>query len=143
MSECLHKEIQEDFAYAMTSNMQLRLPSHSGKDCVNRKNLGRLKSGDSFLRTTEDGREYFAIKNQRHVEYWMNQIAPVMLVIRSSNGEIRWMEIQKYLREKSKGGKKVTKIEFQGERFDAVNIMKLRQYALTSLEARRSKFRAK
>lgn len=92
----------------------------------------QLKSGDSYTRTLINGKEIFTIKNQRHADYWANQIAPVMLVIRNSDGEIRWMEIRKYLREKREGGKRVTQIEFQGTRFDAENIVKWRDSMLAS-----------
>lgn len=98
----------------------------------------QLKSGDSYLRIRGDGKEYFAIRDQRHVDYWMNQIAPVMLVVRSSNGEIRWMEIRKYLRDHTKGDKKVTRIEFQGERFDTQSIMKWRNHLFSNTKSSRS-----
>lgn len=91
----------------------------------------QLKSGDSYIRTLVDGREIFTIKNPRHSEYWANQVAPVMLVIRNSDGEIRWMEIRGYLREKRKSGKKVTQIEFNGSRFDAESIAKWRESVLS------------
>jgi hypothetical protein len=91
----------------------------------------QLKSGDSYTRTLVDGREIFTIKNPRHAEYWANQIAPVMLVIRSSDGEIRWMEIREYLKEKRKSSKKVTQIEFNGSRFDAESISKWREAVLS------------
>lgn len=92
----------------------------------------QLKSGDSYTRTLVDGKEIFTIKNQRHSEYWANQIAPVMLVIRNSDGEIRWMEIRKYLRDKRNGSRRVTQIEFQGARFDAESIVKWRDIILSS-----------
>jgi small GTP-binding protein len=90
----------------------------------------QLKSGDSYIRTLVDGKEIFTIKNDRHAEYWANQIAPVMLVIRNSVGEIRWMEIRDYLREKRQGGKAVRQIEFKGARFDAESILKWREAIL-------------
>jgi glucan phosphorylase len=46
-----------------------------------------------------DETEIFTIKNARHAEYWQQQAYPVMLVIRTSDGSIRWMDISKYLRE--------------------------------------------
>jgi small GTP-binding protein len=90
----------------------------------------QLKSGDSYIRTQADGKEVFAIKNARHAEYWANQIAPVMLVIRNSNGEIRWMEIRKYLRDKLKSGKPIRQIEFKGVRLDTDSILKWRDALL-------------
>jgi len=46
-----------------------------------------------------------------------------MLVIRTSDGEIRWMNVTEYLK---KHGEKTKQIEFDGEPFTAVNVMKLR-----------------
>lgn len=89
----------------------------------------QLKSGDSYIRTQSDGREIFSIKNQRHAEYWASQIAPVMLVVRSSSGEIRWMEIRNYLLEQLKKGP-VKQIEFKGTRLDAESILKWRDIVL-------------
>lgn len=99
----------------------------------------QLKSGDSYLRTNADGKEIFVVKNERHVEYWKAQLAPVMLVVRTSNGEIRWMEIREHLRKKARDGETVTRIEFQGEPFDTVSIMKWRQHMLEASSYRRVK----
>lgn len=90
----------------------------------------QLKSGDSYLRTQIDGKEIFSIKNARHAEYWAAQIAPVMLVLRNSVGEIRWMEIRDYLRNKLKDSKPVKQIEFRGERLDTESILKWREVLL-------------
>ena len=58
----------------------------------------QLKSGDSYLRTRKsDGTEIFRIKNPRHAEYWQAHEYPVMLVIRTSDGEICWMNVTEYL----------------------------------------------
>jgi len=84
----------------------------------------QLKSGDSYLYTRQrDDREIFTIKKQRHADYWQKQPCPVMLVIRTSDGEIRWMNVTEYLKRRRKGTKQ---IEFDGEPFTAVNVMKLR-----------------
>jgi GTPase SAR1 family protein len=84
----------------------------------------QLKSGDSYLRTRKrDDKEIFTIKNPRHAAYWQEQPCPVMLVIRTSDGEIRWMNVTEYLK---KHGKETKQIEFDGEPFMAPNVMKLR-----------------
>ena len=55
----------------------------------------QLKSGDSYTRKRRgDGAEIFTLKKQRHAEYWMAQAFPVLLVIRNSEGEVRWMEVR-------------------------------------------------
>ena len=89
----------------------------SGGEATGRKLYPQLKSGDSHLERRRDGREVFRIKEARHAEYWREQRFPVMLVIRTSDGVIRWMEIREYLRRVSQGGKKlVRQIVFEGER---------------------------
>lgn len=60
----------------------------------------QLKSGDSYLLTRKrDGVDVFSVKKQRHLEYWCQQAYPVMLVVRQSDGTIRWMDVRAYLRE--------------------------------------------
>ena len=94
--------------------------------------LLQLKSGDSYLRTRKrDDSEIFKIKKARHAEYWQKQAFPVLLVIRTSDGEVRWMEIRDYLKRKSAGGKKpVKQIVFEGERFDVMSVRRWREKAL-------------
>ena len=49
----------------------------------------------------------------------MAQAFPVFLVIRNSEGEVRWMEVRDWLKRASDNGKKpVKQIVFKGERFD-------------------------
>jgi len=92
----------------------------------------QLKSGDSYLRERKrDGAEIFTIKDERHARYWMAQKFPVLLVIRSSGGEVRWMEISSYLRRESDNGKKpVKQIVFEGERLDVMSVRRWREKAL-------------
>ncbi len=55
----------------------------------------------------------------------------MLLVIRTSDGEVRWMEIRDYLKLKSDGGKKtVRQIVFEGERFDVMSVRRWREKAL-------------
>jgi hypothetical protein len=97
-----------------------------------RKLYLQLKSGDSFLhKRRKDGSEVFSIKNERHVKYWMDQAFPVFLVIRTSEGEVRWMEIRDWLKQKTQGGKvKVKQITFEGERFDVMSVRRWREKVL-------------
>lgn len=94
----------------------------------------QLKSGDSYLhKRKKDGTEVFTIKDERHVRYWMNQIAPVLLVIRNSEGEVRWMEVREWLRRESDNGKKpVKQIIFEGERFDVMSVRRWRDRVLAA-----------
>ena len=109
-------------------------PPEAGKtgEATGRKLYLQLKSGDSHLRTRQgDGAEIFAIKDERHARYWAEQAFPVMLVIRNSEGEMRWMEIRDYLKRESDNGKKpVKQILFKGERFDVMSVRRLRDKAL-------------
>jgi HEAT repeat protein len=84
----------------------------------------QLKSGDSYLRTRmRDGKQIFSIKNPRHAEYWQAQAYPVLLVIRDSRGQIRWMNITDYLRRQ---GVNVTQVEFTGEPFMPESVRQMR-----------------
>jgi Domain of unknown function (DUF4365) len=65
----------------------------------------QLKSGDSYLYATQsDDAEIFTIKNPRHADYWQKHAYPVMLVIRTSDGAIRWMEVSAYLKKREEAG---------------------------------------
>ena len=92
----------------------------------------QLKSGDSYLRERKsDGAEIFTLRNERHVRYWMAQAFPVLLVIRNSEGEIRWMEVRDYLKRESDNGQEpVKQIIFTGERFDVMSVRRWRDRAL-------------
>jgi hypothetical protein len=89
----------------------------------------QLKSGNSYLRTRRrDGREVFDLKNERHLDYWINQPVDVYLVIRQTDelsGEtIRWMNVTRYL--KNRKDKTSRQIVFEGERLDMQAVWKLR-----------------
>ncbi|HZT60257.1 MAG TPA: DUF4365 domain-containing protein, partial [Pyrinomonadaceae bacterium] len=63
--------------------------------------------------------------------YWMAQPFPVLLVIRNSEGEVRWMEVRDYLKRASGNGeKRVRQIVFEGERFDVMSVRRWRDRAL-------------
>ena len=88
----------------------------------------QLKSGDSYLyKRRKDGKEIFTIKKKRHAQYWQNQAYSVMLVIRTSDEKIRWMNITEYLKRK---GHITKQIEFDGEPFTAESLCRLRKRLL-------------
>lgn len=67
----------------------------------------------------------------RHADYWQQQAYPVMLVIRTSDGTIRWMDVSAYLKRESQGGKKpVKQVVFEGEPFTALSLLKWREKVL-------------
>lgn len=90
----------------------------------------QLKSGNSYLRTRQrDGQEIFDMKNERHLDYWINQPVDVYLVIRqkderSGEGTIRWMNVTRYL--KNRKDKTSRQIVFEGERLDMQAVWRLR-----------------
>jgi small GTP-binding protein len=92
----------------------------------------QLKSGDSYLRRRErDGAEVFVVKNERHVEYWQAQGCPVMLVIRTSDGAIRWMDVSAYLRALGSVRKGISvQVIFDGQPFTALGVQRLRDQVL-------------
>jgi len=55
--------------------------------------------------------EVFTIKEKRWAEFWLSQAYPVMLIIHTSDGKIRWMNVTDYLLEH---GKDTKQIVFQG-----------------------------
>jgi hypothetical protein len=57
-----------------------------------------------------------------------------MLVIRTSDAAIRWMDVGSHLRER--GGRRKTpirQVEFQGEPFTALNLLRLRDKVFGSV----------
>ncbi len=114
-------------------DMEFEFKNDAGQ-ATGKKLYLQLKSGDSYLRTRKsDGAEIFDIKKPRHAEYWMAQAFPVMLVIRNSKGEIRWMEVRDWLKRETDNGKKtVNQIIFKGERFDVMSVRRWRDNALTN-----------
>jgi hypothetical protein len=90
----------------------------------------QLKSGDSYLTTRKDGKEIFTITKQRHVEYWRERKYPVMLVVRMSDGRIRWMDVRAYLQREHDAGREVKQIVFNGEPFTAATVRTMRDKVL-------------
>jgi small GTP-binding protein len=87
----------------------------------------QLKSGDSHLRRRrEDGAEVFQIRRPRHADYWQKQAYPVMLVIRTSDGRIRWMDIGTHLERETRRGMTVRQVVFEGEPFTAISLLAMR-----------------
>ena len=108
----------------------------------------QLKAGNSYLKKRKrDGAEVFKIKKQGWVRQWIQQDAPMMLVIgtfpeasersaqceKKAFADVRWMEVGEPLRDLSaKGTKRVSQIEFKGERLDATSVRRWRDEVLGS-----------
>lgn len=88
----------------------------------------QLKSGDTYLtERRSDGAEVFRIKNRRHLEYWRNHAYPVMLVIRTSDGRIRWMNISEYLDQNPNE----SAVVFDSKPFTAASVLEMRSNRMT------------
>jgi small GTP-binding protein len=114
-------------------DMEIEFKSETGT-ATGRKLYLQLKSGDSYLKKRKrDGAEIFKIEKARHVSYWMNQAFPVLLVIRNSEGEVRWMEVRDWLKRATDNGTKpVRQIVFEGERFDVMSVRRWRDRVLAT-----------
>src|SRR5450759_3270428 len=67
----------------------------------------QLKSGDSYLKKRQsDGAEVFQIKNPRWADHWQQQACAVMLVIRTSDGGIRGMDVSAYLNDSNQSSER-------------------------------------
>jgi WD40 repeat protein len=100
----------------------------------------QLKSGNSYLRTRKgDGSEIFDVKDDRHLEYWINQPVDVYLVIRQTNKvgkqTIRWMNVTRYLKERP--DKKSRQIPFTGEKLDMEAVWKVRDQFFPKVQQRK------
>nr|VFK53235.1 MAG: ribosomal protein L3 glutamine methyltransferase [Candidatus Kentron sp. TC] len=96
-----------------------------------------MKSRDSYLRKRGDGAEIFAIRKPRHADYWRKRAFPVLLVIRTSDGETRWMEIRDYPKRESDGGQATKRIVFDGERLDVMSARRWRARVLGNFTDRK------
>ena len=90
-----------------------------------------MKSGDSYLKNRKrDNVEVFSIKNPRWADYWQQQAYPVMRVVRTSDGVIRWMDVSAYLKRESAKGNAVKQIVFSGEPMDMMSVRRWRDAAV-------------
>jgi Domain of unknown function (DUF4365) len=103
---------------------------HDSGEASGRKLYLLLKSGDTRL-CERDEPEVFTIRDERLARHWMAQAVPVMLVIRSSKGEIRWMEVRNWLKHATGNGQAPPKqVVFHGERFDVMSVRRWRDRVL-------------
>jgi small GTP-binding protein len=106
---------------------EIEFKNESG-DASGQRYYLQLKSGDSYLYIRKrDGAEVFTIKKARWAEYWVAQAYPVMLVIRTSDGLIRWMNVTEYLKTNVENGALPSQVIFKGEELSAVNVRRARQ----------------
>ncbi len=92
----------------------------------------QLKSGDSHLHKRAGGTEVFPMKDH-YESYWTGKDAvPVLLIIRSGAGRLRFMNATEAIRaaQKKAPGKSVKQIEFAGEEFNREAVLRLRDERL-------------
>ena len=131
-------EFKDDYNRATGKRIYLQLKSgdsyiHKRKIIKARKKGRELEAyvGDELAEIEDGDRvvEEFTIKKERHISYWQNQAYPVYLVIRQSDGLIRWMNISDYLGAQPTPQKKII---FKGEHLSPKSLLKIRQKALRS-----------
>ena len=84
-----------------------------------------LKAGGLLRRK---GRELFKISNRRLADYWRKQRFPVMLVIRTEEDGVRWMDISAQLNaDVATTAQPPTHIVFRGEPLTAASIWEFRR----------------
>jgi hypothetical protein len=112
-------------------DMEIEFKADSG-EATGKKIYLQLKSGDSYVRNRKsDDAEVFSIREDRHVRYWMYQAFPVFLIIRNSEGEVRWMEVRNWLKATTNNGlKPIKQLIFKGERFDVMSVRRWRDKVL-------------
>ena len=89
----------------------------------------QLKSGDSYLSPASvTTRKSLPSRTSVMRHIGSNKLYPVMLVIRTSDGTIRWMNVTEYLQKQ--GRKQVKQIVFKGEPFTAQALQWLRDRRL-------------
>ena len=115
----------DDAHEATGAKLALQLKSGDCRQCHVTKSAAYSVS--YTRKRISDGAEIFTLKKPRHAEYWMAQAFPLLLVIRSSEGEVRWMEVRAWLKRASENGKKAVKqIVFTGERFEVMSVRQWR-----------------
>lgn len=110
---------------------EIRLKDPAGNPSGHRIYL-QLRSSDYYLSTrTPDGTDVFHIKAFRNADLWSRSGHPVMLVTRTAEGLIAWMNTGEYLKEQRKRTRlPIRDIPFSGEPFTALNLQRLRDKAL-------------
>jgi len=91
-----------------------------------------MKSGDSHLKKLKNGTEKFPMK-KHYEDYWASEgTVPVLLIVRSGDGRIRFMNATDAILDarKKKPGKPVRQIDFVGEEFTKVSVLRLRDARL-------------
>ncbi len=77
----------------------------------------------SFLLRRGKGRtQILSVNNEEHVQSWIAQQFPVLVVLQAPGGEICWMEVRDWLKREIKRGKKPIHTIFQYQRLDVMSV---------------------
>jgi Domain of unknown function (DUF4365) len=99
----------------------------------------QLKSSDSYLRERKtDEAEIFDVQKERWFENWHSLTYDVWLVIRTSDGKIRWMNVTEYLKINSTAEKPVNQVVFEGVDFNEVALLEMRDKLVGLIDTDRS-----
>ncbi|MBS4098683.1 MAG: TIR domain-containing protein [Sulfuricella sp.] len=122
----IYRELTQ-FDYGIDGEIEFK---DNNGEASGKKIYVQLKSGNSYLRERQrDGSEVFDVKDERHLEYWINQPVDVYLVIRQKDElrreeNIRWMNVTQYL--KARRDKTSRQIIFSGEKLDMHAVWRVR-----------------
>jgi len=109
---------------------EIEFKNHRGEASGTKLYL-QLKSGDSYLRERKtDGSVMFEVHNELWAENWQRLAYDVMLVIRTADGKVRWMNVTEYLKKHSTREKPVKQIVFEGVDFNEVALLEMRDKLL-------------
>ncbi len=130
-------EFKDDLGRATGAKIYVQLKSgdsylYERRIIKKRKKAQDEDTEEEILNINEIDRvvEQFTIKKERHISYWQNQAYPVYLVIRQSDGNVRWMNISDYLRTHPKVRNKVI---FTGETLTPKSLLKIRKRSLETM----------
>ena len=122
----IYRELTQ-FDYGIDGEIEFK--DNDGK-ASGKKIYVQLKSGNSYLRERQrDGSEVFDVKDERHLDYWINQPVDVYLVIRQKDEmrreeNIRWMNVTQHLN--AREDKNSRQIIFSGEKLDMNAVWRVR-----------------
>ena len=84
----------------------------------------QLKSANYYNHSRKaDGTEVYKFKGKRLAEHLQSLAAPIMLVARASDGQIRWMNVTESLKQR---GVQKSQIIFDGEPFSALSVLRVK-----------------
>jgi len=90
----------------------------------------QLKSGDSYLRQRKKDDKEIIYIDEKHIDYWQSLPCYVYLVIRTSDDNVRWMNVTDYL--ENRPDKESKQIIFDGEPFNTAALIRVRSKLVES-----------